>query len=116
MFHCCKLPCLGWRSADFLQGFFCPKLLQGQLKHTRSSTKISMYYIHSISSGRFNSYLESTFFRVKAVILVNMAAFFSVMFGENILKIFTVTRQRDQKCNRKPAKMLKKTPNNQPNV
>jgi hypothetical protein len=42
MFDCSKLPCLGWRSADFLQGFFRPKCLQEQLKHARSSTKISM--------------------------------------------------------------------------
>jgi hypothetical protein len=42
MFHCSKLPCLGWRSADFLQGFFCPKYLQEQLKHALSSTTISM--------------------------------------------------------------------------
>jgi hypothetical protein len=42
MFQCSKLPCLGWRSADFLQGFFHPKCLQEQLKHTCSSTKISM--------------------------------------------------------------------------
>jgi hypothetical protein len=25
MFLCCKLPCLGWRSSDFLQGFFFTK-------------------------------------------------------------------------------------------
>jgi hypothetical protein len=42
MFQCSKLPCLGWRSADFLQGFFRPKCSQEQLKHARSSTKISM--------------------------------------------------------------------------
>jgi hypothetical protein len=42
MFQCSKLPCLGWRSADFLQGFFCPKCLQEQLKNAHSSTKISM--------------------------------------------------------------------------
>jgi hypothetical protein len=42
MFQCSKLPCLGWRSADFLQVFFRPKCLQEQLKHVRSSTKISM--------------------------------------------------------------------------
>jgi hypothetical protein len=42
MFQCSKLPCLGWRSADFLQRFFRPKCLQEQLKHASSSTKISM--------------------------------------------------------------------------
>jgi hypothetical protein len=42
MFQCSKLPCLGWRSADFLQGFFRPKCLQEQLKQIRSSIKISM--------------------------------------------------------------------------
>jgi hypothetical protein len=42
MFQCSKLPCLGWRSADFLQGFFRPKCLQEQLKHARTSTTISM--------------------------------------------------------------------------
>jgi hypothetical protein len=36
------LPCLGWRSADFIEGFFCQKCLRDQCKHTRSSTKISM--------------------------------------------------------------------------
>jgi hypothetical protein len=41
-FLCSKLPCLGWRSADFLQSFFCQKCLLDQRKHTRSSTKISM--------------------------------------------------------------------------
>jgi hypothetical protein len=35
MFLCSKLPFLGWRSEDFLQGFFHQKC-------TRSSTKISM--------------------------------------------------------------------------
>jgi hypothetical protein len=40
MSQCSKLPCLGWRSADILQGFFRPKCLQEHLKHVRSSTKI----------------------------------------------------------------------------
>jgi hypothetical protein len=48
MFHCSKLPFLGWRSADFLQGFFRPKCLQEQLKHVRSSTKISMVFTYTI--------------------------------------------------------------------
>jgi hypothetical protein len=26
MFLCSKLPCLGWRSADFLQGFFAKNI------------------------------------------------------------------------------------------
>jgi hypothetical protein len=42
VFRCSKLPCLGWRSAIFLQGFFRPKCLQELFKHARSSTKISM--------------------------------------------------------------------------
>jgi hypothetical protein len=41
MFLRSKLPCLGWRSADFVQGFL-PKMFAGPAKHTRSSTKISM--------------------------------------------------------------------------
>jgi hypothetical protein len=42
MFQCSKLPCLGWRSADFLQGFFHPKCLQDLCQHTCSRSKISM--------------------------------------------------------------------------
>jgi hypothetical protein len=40
MFLYSKLPCLGWSSADFLQGFFRQKMFPGPRKHTRS--KISM--------------------------------------------------------------------------
>jgi hypothetical protein len=48
----CKmlLPCLGWRSANVLQGFFCPKCLQDQRKHTRSSTKIYTYDLYGRKS------------------------------------------------------------------
>jgi hypothetical protein len=61
MFQCSKLPCLGWRSADFLQGFFRPKCLQEQLKHTCSSTKISMIVCKYIFISRFCSQGVPTF-------------------------------------------------------
>jgi hypothetical protein len=55
MFQCSKLPWLGWRSADFLQGLFCPNCLQEQRKHARSSTNIYMPGIDfvSVSAGFF---------------------------------------------------------------
>jgi hypothetical protein len=51
MFYCSKVPCLGWRSADFLQRFFHQKCLLDQRKHTRSSTKISKEGTSSIRRG-----------------------------------------------------------------
>jgi hypothetical protein len=39
---CSKLPCLGGDQQTFYKFFFRPKCLQEQLKHVRSSTKISM--------------------------------------------------------------------------
>jgi hypothetical protein len=53
MFLRSKLPCLGWRSEDFLQGFFHQKCLLDQRKHTCSSTKISMGHT---SSEQFPSF------------------------------------------------------------
>jgi hypothetical protein len=37
-----KLPCVGWKSANFYKVFCYKKYLQDQCKHTCSSTKISM--------------------------------------------------------------------------
>jgi hypothetical protein len=45
MFLCSKLPCLGWRSADFLQGFFCQKWLLDQREHTRSSVTFLCMFV-----------------------------------------------------------------------
>jgi hypothetical protein len=63
MFHCSKLPCLGLRSADFLQGFFRPKCLQEQLKHARSSTKISMVLPLLPVSARVHSIQDFFFYK-----------------------------------------------------
>jgi hypothetical protein len=43
MFQCSKLPCLGWRSADFLQGFFAQDVCKSSSNiHVLHSIKISM--------------------------------------------------------------------------
>jgi hypothetical protein len=55
MFLCSKLPCLGWRSANFLQGFFRQKCLLDQRKHTHSSTKISMVALKSKEVASLNT-------------------------------------------------------------
>jgi hypothetical protein len=49
MVLCSKLPCLGWRSADFLEGFFQQKCLLDQRKHTCSSSKISMKLVRLVA-------------------------------------------------------------------